>query len=192
MRTPEGYRKRRKRYDEPGHAHYLTFACFHNQSFLRSPRTCAWLVEAINEARRKTPFDLWAWVFMPDHVHLLLRPRGDIAVSEILSAIKVPVSKRAVGWVRREAPQFLPRMRDLQPNGKTFHRFWQRGGGHDPNIWTPGELREKIGYIHNNPVRRGLVAAPADWEWSSYAAWARGADEPLSVDRDTLPPLNTS
>ena len=190
MRTSEGCRKRRKRYDESGDARYLTFSCFRNQPFLKSPRACRWLAEAIEEARTETPFDLWAWVFMPEHVHLLLRPRASIGVSEILSAIKVPVSKRIVGWLRREAPQFLPHLLDVQPNGKEFHRFWQRGGGYDRNIWSPAELREKIAYMHNNPVRRGLVANPGDWAWSSYAAWETGIDEPMPIDRSTLPPLN--
>ena len=105
MRTAEGYRKRLRRFDEPGHAHYLTFSCFREQRFLKSERACQWLVEAITETRAKRPFDLWAWVFMPEHVHLLLRPRRGICLSEILSGIKVPVAKRAAGWVRREAPE---------------------------------------------------------------------------------------
>ena len=190
MRTAEGYRKRLRRFDEPGHAHYLTFSCFREQRFLKSERACQWLVEAITETRAKMPFDLWAWVFMPEHVHLLLRPRRGICLREILSGIKVPVAKRAAGWVRREAPQFAPRMLDLQPSGKRFLRFWQRGGGYDRNIVTVQELREKIAYIHNNPLRRGLAQSPADWRWSSYAAWESGNDEPLPIDRETLPPLN--
>ena len=135
------------------------------------------------------PFELWAWVFMPEHVHLLLRPRGQILLRDILSAIKVPVAKRAAAWVRREAPQFMPRMLDAQPNGKSCLRFWQRGGGYDRNIITARELREKIGYIHRNPVRRGLVATPGDWLWSSYAAWEKETDVPLVIDRATVPPL---
>jgi putative transposase len=190
MRTAGGYRKRLRRFDEPGHAHYLTFSCFRGRRFLKSERACQWLVEAIMETRAKLPFDLWAWVFMPEHVHLLLRPRGGICLSEILSGIKVPVAKRAAGWVRRNAPQFAPRMLDLQPNGKRFLRFWQRGGGYDRNIVTVQECREKIDYIHKNPVRRGLVKNPADWLWSSFAAWQRGIDEPVPIDRETLPPLN--
>jgi putative transposase len=188
MRTPEGYRKRIRRFDEPGHAHYLTFSCFRNQRFLTSERACLWLIDAIRHARIQTTFDLWAWVFMPDHVHLLLRPREGIVVSQILSAIKVPVAKRAAGWVRRAAPEFVPRMLDVQPGGKRFLRFWQRGGGYDRNIVSAQEIYEKIGYVHKNPVRRGLIESPADWRWSSYAAWEYGTDEPLPLDRRTLPP----
>ncbi|NIA21881.1 MAG: hypothetical protein GWP05_07965 [Anaerolineaceae bacterium] len=42
-------------------------------------------------------FDLWAWVIMPEHVHVLVLPRPGITVSRILSGIKQPVSKRSPG-----------------------------------------------------------------------------------------------
>jgi putative transposase len=190
MRTGNGYRKRCKRYDEAGHAHYLTFSCFRNQAFLNGQRTRRWLIDAIVAARKKHPFDLWAWVIMPEHVHLLVFPHDRTRVSEILSAVKIPVAKRAGGWVRREAPEFLPRMLDVQPTGKRVVRFWQRGGGYDRNVWTAKEIREKIVYIHDNPVRRGVAAARDDWLWSSFRAWEHGVDEPIAIDRDSVPLLS--
>jgi putative transposase len=80
-------------------------------------------------------------------------------------------------------------MADVQPSGKCSHRFWQRGGGYDRNIRTVKEMHEKIAYIHANPVRRGLVERVADWPWSSWRAWDEGIDDPLSIDRESLPPL---
>jgi putative transposase len=189
MRTPAGYRKRLRHFDEPGHAHYLTFSCFRNQRFLKSARACQWLVDALAAAKQEQPFDLWAWVFMPEHVHLLLCPRAGTSISAILTAIKKPVGRIAAAWVRKKTPHFIPRMLDTQPGGGQVLRFWQRGGGYDRNIITIRELREKIGYIHKNPVRRGLVASPADWPWSSYAAWQTGIDLPLAINRKSLPPI---
>ena len=43
---------------------------------------------------------------------------------------------------------------------------------------------EKIGYIHRNPVKRGLVAAPIDWRWSSARWYAGDVDETLPIDID--------
>jgi putative transposase len=190
MRTEDGYRKLCKRYDEYGNGHYLTFSCFQNQPFLKSERACRWLMDAINAARIKYPFDLWAWVFMPNHVHLLIFPYEGTKVSDILSGIKKPVGKLAGNFVRKNAPEFIPRMSELQPDGATVLRFWQQGGGYDRNIYSDEELHEKIRYIHNNPVRQELVMGPEKWLWSSYQAWERGVDEPLRIDRDTLPPIN--
>ena len=190
MWTSKGYRRSRKRYEGLGHGRYLTFSCFRNQCFLRSERACRWLVESIRCAKDKYPFDLWAWVLMPHHVYLLVRPPSDCEMGTILRAAKEPVSKRASAWVRKHAPKFLPRMLDIQPNGRRSIRFWQPGGGYDRNIVSAQELREKIDYIHRNPVRAGLVSDPADWKWSSFAAWQYGRDEPLPIDRETLPALN--
>jgi putative transposase len=190
MRIVDGYRKLCKRYDEPGNAHYLTFSCFHNQPFLKSERTCRWLAEAINAARKKYPFDLWVYVFMPNHVHLLVFPHEETKVSDILSGIKKPVGKLAGHFIRENAPEFIPQMSDRQPDGTIILRFWQQGGGYDRNMYSVQELHEKIRYIHNNPVRQELVLGPKNWVWSSYQAWENGVDEPLQIDRNTLPPLN--
>jgi putative transposase len=190
MYTKEGYRKLCKRFDEDGQAHYLTFTCFHHQPFLQSDRCRYWLVDSIKSAQIKHPFDLWAWVFMPEHVHLLVFPHKGIQIRNILASIKIPVTRRAANFVQKEAPSFIPRMVDIQPNGQKALRFWQRGGGYDRNILSINELHEKIQYIHKNPVRRELVIGPEDWFWSSYRAWEKNVDNPLKIDYDTLPPLN--
>jgi putative transposase len=182
-------RRRRRRYDIPGHAHYLTFSCWRGQPFLQQDRARAWLLKSVEAARRVHPFDLWAWVFMPEHAHFLIFPAHGVAVGEVLRSLKQPVAKAAVAWVRQNHPAFLPRMLDLQPNGRQAYRFWQPGGGYDRNLWTPTELREKIRYIHANPLRRGLVEHPRDWVWSSYRAWQEGIDEPIRIDRGSLPTL---
>jgi len=126
---------------------------------------------------------------MPDHVHMMVRPSPERTLGEILRQIKEPVSKRASAYVRKHAPWFVPHMLDVQPSGRRATRFWQPGGGYDRNIVSPQELREKIDYIHRNPLRAGLVKDPADWRWSSFAAWHNDNDGLLSIDRDTLPPL---
>jgi putative transposase len=103
--------------------------------------------------------------------------------------LKQSVAKRALLWIEHHAPQFLPRLEDLQPNGKQSYRFWQRGGGYDRNLRSVADIYEKIEYVHANPVRRGLVESPEAWRWSSCPAWQTGKDEPIAVDRGSLPPL---
>ncbi len=125
---------------------------------------------------------------MPEHVHVLIYPRADeYSISRILSTLKQPVSKRAILFVQRNAPAFLPRISDAQPNGKTELRFWQRGGGYDRNLWSPRHIWETIDYIHANPVRRGLCAVDADWPWSSAPAYAATQTVPIRIDFDSLP-----
>jgi len=123
---------------------------------------------------------------MPEHVHVVVLPHTDVRISHILVAMKAPVAKRAISWVRANASDFLSYMEDRQPNGKCHYRFWQRGGGYDRNLRTTEDIREKIRYIHANPVRRGLANMPEDWYWSSYRAWETGEDMPIPIDHGLL------
>ena len=68
---------------------------------------------------------------MPEHVHVLLRPRREYRMSDILKALKQSVSRRAVGYLRAEAPQWLERLAVRRADGRVEHRFWQRGGGYE-------------------------------------------------------------
>src|SRR5580704_11953175 len=55
------HRKACQRFNEPGHAHALTFSCFCRRPFLSKDRSRMWLVEAIDQARQIHAFDLWAY-----------------------------------------------------------------------------------------------------------------------------------
>ena len=68
------------------------------------------------------------------------------------------------------------------------YRFWQRGGGYDRNATEPNTLLQLIDYIHNNPVRRDLVAKATDWIWSSARFYAGETRVPIYMD--PLPCLN--
>ena len=177
-----------KRWNIPGNYHYLTFSCFHRQPFLSGDHAPHWLAGAITQARTEYHFRLIAYVFMPEHVHLLLWPESRLyKISDILTHIKQPVARTARRHVEQNSPDFLERMTDLQPNGERAIRFWQRGGGHDRNIYTAEELWEKIHTIHNNPVKHKLVSKPEDWIWSSAPDYAGERKGPLPVDNNNLP-----
>ncbi len=181
-------RKTCKRHNEPGHAHSLTFCCFRRRPFLSRERTRVWLLDAIGRTCCTHELDLWAYVVMPEHVHVLVHPRQDpYDISRILSSLKQPVSKRAILYVKKNAPSRLAMMTDRQPNGKTSLRFWQRGGGYDRNLWSPKYVWETIDYIHGNPVRRKLCERDIDWRWSSARAHAGLDAGPLNVNASSLP-----
>ncbi len=175
-------------YDEIGHAHFLTFSCYHRLSLLSKDRTRHWFVEEVNKSRAKHQFDLWAWVIMPEHVHLLIWPRlQNYETSKILASIKKPVGFKAIQHIKLHSPRFLDRL-TVQNRNRTYHRFWQAGPGVDNNLYEPRAIHNAIEYIHNNPVRRGLVKNPNDWFWSSARDWAAFDNVPIKVDR-TVPML---
>ena len=174
-----GYKSRR-RYEIKNHVRFLTFSCYHRlQLFNNDAIKTAFLMYLVHSKERQQ-FDLYAWVVMPEHVHLLLRP--DLPthpVSDILQDVKGGFSNLVCGrWRRKKAP-ILNRIVDSR--GKIH--FWQAGGGYDRNIVGDDELREKFDYIHQNPVRRKLVDNPLNWHWSSYlVVKGKEVDSPLIAD----------
>ena len=94
----ERHRKRVKHIDLSGHAHFLTFSCYRRMQLLSKDRTRFWFLEALGKARVKHEFDLWAWVIMPEHVHLLIYPRKPhYKTSKILASVKKRVLARICG-----------------------------------------------------------------------------------------------
>ncbi len=69
--------------------------------------------------------------------------------------------------------------------------FWQRRY-YDFNVWSKKKLDEKMHYIHQNPVRRGLVAQPEDWKWSSFRHIATGEDSVVEIVNRNGPQGNAS
>jgi REP-associated tyrosine transposase len=177
------HRKRVKSYNEPGHAHELTFSCFQRLPLFSRDRTCRWFMDALEKARRDCRFFLWAYVIMPEHVHLLIWPEEPkYEISLIRTALKVPVARKAIKYLEQRAPSFLERLKDVQPNGEWHYRFWQRGGGYDRNVIEPATLLQMIEYLHSNPVRRGLVERATDWVWSSARFYAGMSPVPIKLD----------
>jgi putative transposase len=137
----------------------------------------------MESARRRCDIAIWAYVIMPEHVHIVVCPRQvDYEVRLIRTALKVPVQRKALAFLKRNAPDYLRKLCDRQPNGAVHHRFWLRGGGYDRNVTDPATLLHMINYIHNNPVRRGLVAQAADWPWSSARFYEGVMDVPMKMD----------
>ena len=62
-----------------------------------------------------------------------------------------------------------------------LRRFWQRRY-YDFNVYSSQKLREKLDYIHTNPVKRRLVQHPKDWPWSSWAFYAKGEVGVVTVE----------
>jgi putative transposase len=144
------------------------------------------LAEAIAAAKARHDFDLWAYVFMPNHVHLMICPRGEsYSVSGILRSMKQPVARRAIDYVRQNNPSGLRLLATGEQ--RQLYRFWQKGGGYDRNITKVETLIESVRYIHNNPVRKGLVELPEEWHFSSAADWSGGGPGPIPIDFDSVP-----
>ena len=182
LTTKPMYRKRCKRWNHPNHAHALTFSCYRRRPFLESEAVCEKLVGSLTNACNRHDVALWAYVFMPEHVHLLVWPRQyDYSISTFLLAVKQPVSRWVLRFHKQDQTPQLEQMATGQ--NKQPYRFWQAGGGYDRNIVSPDTAWNVMNYIHQNPVRRELVDDPADWTYSSYQDWKTDRKGPIEIDK---------
>ena len=105
---------------------------------------------------------------MPNHLHwLVYRGDSDPDMGKFLSTLKRPFSSEVKKLLIKNESKLLEQLTVRERPGKMAFRFWQEGAGYDRNIFSTEVLQASIDYIHNNPVRRGLVDRCVDWKWSS-------------------------
>ncbi|MBI3950794.1 MAG: transposase [Acidobacteria bacterium] len=142
--------------------------------------------QAIDEARQSGGFLLFAYVIMPDHVHLLTD--SPYKPSEVSRRLKGTIAHRVIEYLKEKG--YESSLRKLRhEEWKRHHRYslW----GHESNVFSvfsESVFMQKVNYIHQNPVRAGLVERAIDYRWSSARYWHRCErdDEPLRVDVDRI------
>ena len=175
-------RKTIHHYNDLGHAHFLTFSCYRQLPLLNRDRTRHYIIQATGNARERHNFAILAYVIMPEHVHFIifpLLPVYDVAL--FLKAIKQSVARKAKKFLCDHNRAWLEKL-TVQRGNRNVFRFWQTGPGYDRNIHSKEEFFDKIIYIHNNPVRRGLVSTPEEWKWSSASWYSGERNVELAID----------
>jgi putative transposase len=176
------HRKRIKHYHEPGDLHEFTFSCYQRMPLLTNDVWREMFCRQIDRALRKKSWRLVAFVLMPEHVHLLAYPTTLPAdVDLFLSAVKQPYSSRIRRLLKRTKSLLLKRLTIRERPDRMVFRYWQEGPGYDRNVHSERAVMAAIAYLHENPVRRGLVRKATDWKWSS-ARWY--ASEGALIDAD--------
>ena len=141
---------------------------------------------ALDEARKSAGFRLFAYVIMPDHVHVITD--GARTPSDTLRFIKGIASRRIIAYLREKGYESSLRKLRHETQARHYqHSLWQH---HSNVMLLTGEalFMQRLGYLHQNPVRLGLVEKAADYRWSSARLWAgcAGENEPLSVDMQSI------
>jgi putative transposase len=168
MLSRQRHRKRIRHFHEPGDIHELTFSCYRRLPLLTNNAWRTILSRSIDEACQSLGCHLAAFVYMPEHVHLLvwgITKKED--VSRLLAKIKQPVSIQVRKDLEATNSRLLPRLMVRERPGKLVFRYWQEGPGFDRNLFTTKAVQASLDYIHLNPVKRGLCVKARDWRWSS-------------------------
>ena len=152
--------KNLKRYYGRGDLHFLTFSCYRRLPLLGTIRARNLFVHALGKIRERYGFLLVGYVVMPEHVHLLVSEPQNGPLASAVQAIKQSVSRQLIG------------------NRDHFSQEQY----YDFNVWSLAKQKEKVKYIHRNPVRRELVERPEEWVWSSFRNYLTGEPGVVEVE----------
>ncbi len=132
---------RNKRIIADGYPYFITNVTYRRDALLLDNIDLFW--NAIESARDRSGFEIYAWVVLPEHFHFIIYP-GDVGISEVMKKIKQIFGEN-----------FRNR------HGFSHGRVWQNGF-HDHIIRDEKDLERHVHYIHWNPVKHGLAANPFD------------------------------
>ena len=146
------------RFHQAGQLHFLTFSCHGRQPYLGDASRRDLFESALERIRSRYRWAILGYVVMPEHVHLLVNEPPEARLGQAIQALKLSVAKRLP-----ERPFWLANYYDL-------------------NVWSAENNAEKLHYIHTNPVTRGLVTKPEDWQWSSARHYATGSEGTVEIE----------
>lgn len=130
------------------------------------------LAESINYCRAEKGMELYCYCFMPSHVHFIFRSSHDKPM-ELLRDFKRHTSKKVIEEIksnpqesRKEWLLWMFERAGKKKGNVSTYQFWQH---HNKPIelWSEKVIKQKIDYIHNNPVVSGFVSNTVDWKYSS-------------------------
>jgi len=168
-----------KRYYGKGDLHFITFSCYRRLPFLRTRGARDVFVRELARVRAEYGFRLIGYVVMPNHVHLLMSEPAKGTPSTVLQMLKQRVSRKMRKRKRRADRRQMEFM--FGENEEGLRAFWQERF-YDFNVYRGGKVKEKLNYMHANPVIRGLVNHPRDWPWSSWAHYAKSERGHVEID----------
>jgi putative transposase len=126
--------------------HYITCSCYRRQQLLARATARDVFVEVLNQVLARYRFDVMGYVVMPEHFHFMISEpeKGDPSV--VMKVLKQTVARR------------------LLKDGSDH--FWQKRF-YDFNVYSEEKVTEKLRCMHQNPVKRGLIATPEAWPWGN-------------------------
>ncbi len=139
------------------------------------------MLQSLTFCRRHKDLQLFSYVILDNHFHLIV---GSPHLGQILTDFKKFTARKIVdqltaerkGWLLNQLAYYKKRYKT-----KSDYQVWQEGL-HPQLIHSHEMLVQKIEYIHYNPVKRGLVAAPEHWLHSSARNYLLGDTSVIELD----------
>jgi len=145
-----------------GNTYFFTVVMHRRQTILCNDDIRSALRGAIVKTRKIHPFEIDAWVLMPDHLHCIWTlPEGDANFTTRWAMIKRYVTKQCAEKYQRD--EWLNKSRIKRKESTLWQRrFWEH------QIRDDADFQRHFDYIHFNPVKHGYVNVVKDWDFSSF------------------------
>jgi putative transposase len=162
---------RYRRSTTPGATYFFTVVTYRRRAMLCEPDTVAPLREAFATVKQRHPFRIDAVVILPDHWHgLWTLPPDDADDSTRWMRVKSHCTRRCA--VALKTPR-SPALRHKRAPTIWQPRYWEHP------IRDDRDFERHCDYLHDNPVKHGLVAQVADWPHSSFHRFVENGAYPL-------------
>ena len=142
------------------------------------------LIDSLNHCIEKKSLELYAFVIMTNHVHLIVAKNGTEKLEHIMRDMKKFTAFEIISAIMKNTQESRKEwlMEIFRNAGKantqnTKHQFWQHDN-HPIELATNEMIQQRLDYIHNNPVEAGIVYEPHHYVYSSAAQYA-GKDKGL-------------
>ena len=161
-----------------GFLHFITFSCYRRQRFLGIGKRRDLLLRHLEQTRKSYRFVVVGYVVMPEHIHLLISEpeRGDPGT--VVQVLKQRFARAVLRELRTENPALQD---TLWTSPADEGHVWQ-ARFYDFVVYTKKKKLEKLHYIHQNPVKRGLVLEAEQWQWSSCRDYVWDRPGPVLVN----------
>jgi putative transposase len=152
----------RRRFTDQLYVHFVTFSVYKRRRLLDLDTPRKIVLGVLNHQLVALEGKCVGFVLMPNHVHALLWLPDSARLPRFVHGWKRMSSYTVRNWYAEHAPQYF---RGFGAGNK----FWQ-AKSYVFQVYSEAKLREKLDYMHENPVRAGLVTRACEWRWSS-ARW---------------------
>jgi REP element-mobilizing transposase RayT len=164
-------------------AYFITSVTHNRLPVFQTSKLKDLVCSALDEVRKSAKLLFFAYVVMHDHLHTLVGSSRE--PSEVLRYVNGIISRRVIDYLKVKGFDSSLRKLSRGVPGERKHRYslWD----HHPNLkrlTDEGVFMQKVHYIHQNPVRAGLVESAEEYRWSSIRCWNKSPteDEPLLMD----------
>ena len=162
-----------------GGTYFFTVVTFARRRVLTDTDVRLALRESIIATRTTLPFEIDAWVLLPDHLHCIWTlPAGDADFSTRWRLIKTRVTQRC-GYRLEERKTISARRLKKSQSTLWQNRFWEH------RIRDNADMEKHVNYIHWNPVKHEHVRNAADWPYSSIHRYIGNGVIPASWGNDS-------